>query len=54
MARKPRFVKNLRSGIIHKLPTVEQCNVDQVPKKYRHYSRDFSGPMAGLCGHCFR
>ncbi len=29
------FILNERSNVLHKLPSYESCNVDQIPQKFR-------------------
>ena len=50
------YVLNKRSGVMHRLPTQERCNLDQVLRKFRSYffseaSRGFA--YRTLCWFCF-
>lgn len=51
---KSNYVVNLRNGMLHKVPTTERCNVDQVQKK-GYYKAFASLPTwQELCEWCFR
>ena len=52
--RKP-YIRNRRTGVIHKQPTREGCNVDQVPRKFREPLDDWVPSQDGdrLCRYCF-
>ena len=58
MARrlKSNYVVNLRNGVLHRVPTTERCNMDQVVK--RRYSvsslSSFVHGWSRRCGWCFR
>lgn len=49
--KKIRYVLNKRTNVLHRLPTPEKCNIDQVPEKYR---KRVNTPAVGrLCMRCF-
>lgn len=52
MPRQKCYVINLRSKVLHKNPTLEVCNVDQVPAKFRVYT-NLAIPKVKKCKHCF-
>jgi len=55
MTRKPPYVRNRRSRVVHKFPTREGCNWDQVPRKFRQALPELHvGANDRLCAHCFR
>jgi hypothetical protein len=50
-----RFLLNRRSGILHRLPSTEECNCDAIPRPQRRYfarARDAAGTYLRLCQHC--
>lgn len=54
------YLLNLRSGRIHLLPPKEQCNIDQVPRKYKRRFETVGEAFYGTevkypeeCRHCF-
>lgn len=36
--QRAKFVQNTRSGVVHRLPTRERCNMDQVPRRFRRFA----------------
>jgi hypothetical protein len=62
---KSKYVLNRRSGVLHRVPTKESCNVDQVPRKFKLFFpmlptvRDRVHLLSRrridliFCGHCF-
>lgn len=56
--RQYQYVLNTDSQKIHRLPTREECNLDQVPRQHRSYRVEIArdGLQAqgwSLCEHCF-
>lgn len=54
--RKARtgFVLNVSRGTMHRLPTQEQCNLDQVPGSHRRYLATVVGVVyRRRCAYCF-
>jgi hypothetical protein len=50
--RPYRYVVNLRSNVMHKLPSREKCNVDQIPREQRARLRQ-PVSSAQRCRHCY-
>lgn len=55
---KRRWVVNLRSNVLHQLPTSERCNMDQAterayPKTYPLCGVPFRGKLLRWCRWCF-
>lgn len=57
---KSRYLLNVQAGVLHRLPTKESCNVDQVPNRFKKRFAFFGQVCKGeaeyagkLCGHCF-
>jgi hypothetical protein len=53
------FVLNVRSGVLHKIPSFESCNVDAIPERYRQRETDVTQLRARAeyrrpCKRCFR
>ncbi len=56
MARrlKSKYVVNLRNGVVHRVPTTERCNMDQVVKR-RYLKSYLDAPgIHSVCLWCFR
>lgn len=58
VAPRRGYVLNKRTGIFHKVPPLEQCNTDDIPRKLRAYSSGRRIPFEWNeywpCQHCFR
>lgn len=50
--KKGRYLLNTRSSVIHVYPPLEQCNTDQIPRRYRRIIDDWSSSSWAMCKHC--